>query len=118
TYSNAWSGENTAGQYRYITFKNSANQEVLKLYYCWTDLYTSDGATLSGAVLKDTWTDVVINIEKDSGKVTISGNGNPIETSISTDLITNIAAIELSSANSCPGPEQRAIGIDKIIISQ
>ncbi|MGN0106905.1 MAG: hypothetical protein ACI4A5_04310, partial [Hominilimicola sp.] len=117
TYSNAWSGENTAGQYRYITFKDNNGGEVLKLYYEWTNLCVN-GETKLGAIVKDEWKDITITIEKSTGKVTISAGTEKIETSISTDLITNIAAIELSSANSCPGPEQRALGIDKIIISQ
>ncbi|MGN0164262.1 MAG: hypothetical protein ACI4EA_11910, partial [Candidatus Ornithomonoglobus sp.] len=117
TYSNAWSGQNTAGQYRYIALKNSDSQDILRLYYCWTDLYAADGVMLSSAVGKDVWTDIVIDIEKESGKVTISGNGNQLETSVSAELLTDIAAIELSSARSCPGPEQRALGIGKIIIS-
>ena len=116
TYSNIWSGENTAGQYRYITFKDDSNNEVFKLYYFWTDLCVNADTKLS-AISKDVWTDITIAIKND-GSFTISGNGNQIETSIPKASLTNIAKIELSSAKNCPDAEKRALGIGKISISQ
>ena len=116
TYSNIWSGENTAGQYRYITFKDDSNNEVLKLYYFWTDLCVNADTKL-GAISKDAWTDITIAIKND-GNLTIRGNGNQIETSIPKASLTNIAKIELSSAKNCPDAEKRALGIGKISILQ
>ena len=88
------------------------------MYYSWLDLYTSDGQVISGAIQKDTWTDIVIDIEKSTGKVAVSGNGSSVETSVSTGVLTNIASIEMSSAKACPGPDQRVLAINKLIISK
>ena len=118
TYSNVWSGINTAGQNRYIIFRDSDNNEVFTMYYSWNGLLINADTAIWGAIQKDTWTDVVIDIEQSTGKVTVSSNGESIETSISTDLLTDIASIELSSAKACPGPDQRPLGISQIIISQ
>lgn len=117
-YSNAWSGANAAGQNRYITFKDSAGSEVLKLYYSWMDLYTTDGKKLAGAVAKDTWSDISIKIAYDTGIVTVSNQSNAVEITVDQQKLTNIAAVELSSAKACPGPEARALGISSIVILQ
>ncbi len=107
TYSNAWTGSNTCGQYRTLNFKNSAGETIFSMYYSWGDLFVG-GATLTGAVAKDTWSDVVIEISGSEVKVTAGGNSATTTLAGGTN---DLASIEFNSANSTPGPEDRALGM-------
>lgn len=118
SYKNIWSGSNTAGQYRYLTFKDAENNTVLSLYYCWTDLCISDDVKLSGAVSKDVWSDISIAFEKATGCVTITSGEKLIKTTLDISKFTDITSIILSSAKSCPGPGQRPLGMRDVTVVQ
>lgn len=112
TYKNAWSGSNTCGQNRTLNFKDADGNVVLTMYYSWGGLFVN-GTELKGAVSQDTWTDVVIEINGSTAKVTAAGSS--METSVTG---TSISQIDLVSAKSAPGPEARALGISEIIFEQ
>lgn len=107
TYSNAWTGSNTCGQFRTLNFKNSAGETIFSMYYSWGDLVVG-GTTLTGAVAKDTWSDVVIEIS--GSEVTVTANGNSAVTALAGGT-KDLASIEFNSASSVPGPQDRALGM-------
>lgn len=118
SYKNIWSGSNTAGQYRHITFKDADGNTVITMYYCWTDLYASDDTKLGGAVSKNVWSEISVAIEKDTGVITVSNAEKSIQTTVDTSKLTDISTITVSSANGCPSPDLRPLGICDIIITQ
>lgn len=114
-YSNAWDGENTSGKNRVITFKDKDGNTVFSMYYTWAVLYLSADKYL-GAVSKNTWTDVTVNISYDLGEIVLSVGGNSVTGTIDKGRLTDISFIELSTPAGCPA--DRLLGISDIIISQ
>lgn len=114
TYSHAWSGLNTCGQYRTLNFKNSAGETIFSMYYCWAGLFVN-GTELVNAVSEDSWSDVVIEIGSDGSTVTVTAGGNSATTTLS-GTVKDLASIDFDSARSAPGPDQRALGISSLVI--
>ena len=116
TYSHAWSGYNTCEQCRTLNFKNSAGETIFTMYYSWNSLIVN-GTTLTNAVSKDTWTDVVIEIGSDGSTVTVTAGGNSATTTLSGSA-KDLASIDFDSAQSVPDPvtgdRPRALGISSI----
>ena len=116
TYSHAWSGYNTCEQRRTLNFKNSAGETIFTMYYSWNSLIVN-GTTLTNAVSKDTWTDVVIEIGSDGSTVTVTAGGNSATTTLSGSA-KDLASIDFDSAQSVPDPvtgdRPRALGISSI----
>ena len=80
------------------------------MYYSWTGLFVN-GTELAGAVAKDTYSDIVIEINGTEATVTVNGNSATAPVNGTT-----LAAIDFASAGSVPGPEARALGVSKIVI--
>ncbi len=113
TLSNAWTGTNTCGQARNLNFCDSDGNTVLTMYYSWTGLYVNEVA-LADAVAKDSWTDIVIEIDGTTATVTTAGGASgTVEVTG-----TSISQIKLASASSVPGPDQRALGFSELKVEQ
>jgi uncharacterized repeat protein (TIGR02543 family) len=112
TISQAWSGSNTCGQLRTLNFQDADGNTILSMAYSWTGL-TVNGTTLDNAVTKDSWTDIKIEINGTTAKVTAGGNS--AEATISG---TSLAKIQFVSASAVPEPDARALGISEIIVAQ
>ena len=113
---NAWSGANTAGQNRTLKFYNSSNTELFNMYYSWGSLYVG-GTELTSAITKDTWTTVSIAIDPSASTVTVTVGGNSATTALAANA-GDIARIDMSSANGCPGPDARSLAISKVKITK
>ena len=113
-YSNAFSN-NGANKNRYINFKDSSGNTVLSMYYFWADIYADANNKISAFAAIDKWSDIVINIEVSTGKVTVSRDDNTMQITIDKSKLTNISSIELVSASGCP---DRPLGISEFVITQ
>ena len=111
----AWSGQNTCGQLRTLNFKDSSGTTLFSMSYSWGDLSVG-GTTISGAIAKDTWKTMTIEIDPATNEVKVTVDGNSATTTLAS--ATDISKIELHSAASVPGPEARALGMSKIVAKQ
>lgn len=116
SYDNAWSGSNTCGQTRTLNFKNSSGTTIFSMYYSWGGLFVN-GTELAGAVAKDSWSTIKVEIDPETNTVTVTSGTNSATTTLA-DNAGDLASIEFASAGSVPGPEARALGISKIVVEQ
>lgn len=124
TFENVYSGSNTCGQKRTLNFVNSSGATIFSVYYSWASLYVGS-AQFENAIAKDSWKKVTAVINPTSKTVTISVDGLTVKDSTDTtatialaDNAGDIAGIDLVSAGSVPGPDQRSLGLSSIIITK
>ena len=112
TYNNAWSGPNGDGKNKTLSFCDSQGNTVFSVYYQWDGIYVG-GEVIWKAVKKDTWQPITIEIDPETGVVSVTA----VSTTLTTTLNgSEIASIKFTSASGVSS--DRELGICDIVISQ